>query len=172
MLFQNSTSALNPFLTVASQLSHLHRLHHTAESADVSVWASRLLDEVGIPDASATLAKYPHQLSGGMAQRVLLAMALLCNPKLLIADEPTASLDAVNQVRILDLLTRVTTERRMGLILVSHDFRILRELTEQTIVLHQGAVVESGPTVRVTSTPASQVAQELMQAANRLTKSQ
>ena len=170
MLFQNAAAALNPFLTVSSQLSHLHRLHHAQDSESVSVWASRLLDEVGIADAATTLGKYPHQLSGGMAQRVLLAMALLCNPKLLIADEPTASLDAVNQVRILELLNRVTAEHRMGLILVSHDFRILRELTEQTIVLHQGAVVESGPTAKVTSTPASQVAQELMRAASRLTK--
>jgi len=170
MLFQNASSALNPFLTVSSQLLHLQRLHQASVHENISVWAPKLLGEVGIPDVSATLGKYPHQLSGGMAQRVLLAMALLCNPKVLIADEPTASLDSVNQVRILDLLLRVTSERHMGLILVSHDFRILRELTEQTVVLHQGTVVESGPTAVVTTTPSSPVAQELMRAANRLTK--
>ncbi|WHZ12339.1 MAG: ABC transporter, ATP-binding protein (cluster 5, nickel/peptides/opines) [Burkholderiaceae bacterium] len=149
MIFQEPMTALNPVHTIAAQVGEPLRLHRGLSRADARREALALLERVGIPDAVAKLDSYPHQFSGGQRQRIGIAMALACEPQLLIADEPTTALDVTIQKAILDLIHGLVAERGMALILISHDLGVIAQNVERMLVMYGGSVVESGPTAAV-----------------------
>jgi dipeptide transport system ATP-binding protein len=144
MIFQDPVASLNPSFTVGYQISEAIKIHQGGSSAELKQRALDLLNLVEIPDAKNRLNAYPHQLSGGMSQRVMIATALACNPKLLIADEPTTALDVTVQAQILDLLMKLQKETNMALILISHDLAVVAEVAQRALVMYAGQVVESG----------------------------
>ena len=168
MIFQDPLASLNPCFTVAFQLMETLRIHGTDdERRNRTIRRARalsLLDQVEIPDAAARLDAFPHQLSGGMAQRVMIAMAIACNPRLLIADEPTTALDVTVQAQVLALLTRLQRERNMALILITHDLALVAETAHRVVVMYAGQEVESGPVSGVFETPRHPYTQALLAA--------
>src|SRR3954466_15891880 len=142
MIFQEPTTSLNPCFTIGFQLTETLRLHEGMDQKTATRRAIELLDQVGIPAPAGRLKAYPHQLSGGMNQRVMIAMAIACNPKLLIADEPTTALDVTIQAQILDLLLSLQRERGMALVLITHDMGVVAETAERVAVFYAGAKVE------------------------------
>ncbi|NVK22396.1 MAG: ABC transporter ATP-binding protein [Kangiellaceae bacterium] len=153
IIFQEPTSSLNPSLTIGYQLDETIRFHEGGNKSQRKERAYQLLDSVGIHDAKRRYKEYPHQLSGGLNQRVMIAIALACQPKLLIADEPTTALDVTVQSQILDLLLKLKEEHNMALMLITHDFSILSETTQKVHVMYAGQVVESGRTYNLLSQP-------------------
>jgi peptide/nickel transport system ATP-binding protein len=149
MVFQEPMTALNPVHTVGDQVGEPLRLHRDLSARAARREAIALLDRVGIPDAARRVDAYPHQFSGGQRQRITIAMALACGPDLLIADEPTTALDATLQRQILDLIGELVAERRMALILISHDLGVIARNVQRMLVMYGGSVVESGPTAAV-----------------------
>ncbi len=149
MIFQEPMTALNPLHTIGRQVAEPLVLHRGLSRAVARAEALRLLDRVGIPEASRRLDVYPHQLSGGQRQRVMIAIALACGPDLLIADEPTTALDVTTQAQILDLIAELVAESGMALMLISHDLGVIAENVEKLLVMYGGTVVESGPTEAV-----------------------
>ncbi len=146
MIFQDPMTSLNPVLKIGNQITESLRLHLGQSKADARSTAVDLLRSVGIPEPDQRFAEYPHQLSGGMRQRVTIAVALACNPKLLFADEPTTALDVTVQAQILDLLALQQSERDMSMILVTHDLGVVAGRTDDIVVLYGGQVVEQAPT--------------------------
>ncbi|GMU79333.1 MAG: ABC transporter [Acidimicrobiia bacterium] len=144
MVFQDPMSSLNPAYTVGNQLAEAVRLHEDVSRSEARARALELLERVGIPDPEARLDQYPHEFSGGMRQRVMIAMALICRPKLLIADEPTTALDVTVQAQILDLLRSVQQETQMAVIFVTHDLGVVADVCDRVTVLYAGQVVETG----------------------------
>ena len=142
MIFQEPMTSLNPCFTVGWQLTETLRVHEKMNRADAKTRAIALMDEVGIPAAGQRLNAYPHQFSGGMAQRVMIAMALACGPKLLIADEPTTALDVTIQAQILDLLVRLQKDKGMGLVLITHSMGVVAETADRVSVQYAGQKVE------------------------------
>jgi dipeptide transport system ATP-binding protein len=142
MIFQEPTTSLNPCFTIGWQLMETLRLHLQLDKREARKRAIALLEQVGIPAASSRLGSYPHQLSGGMNQRVMIAMAIACNPRLLIADEPTTALDVTIQAQILDLLRSLQKERDMGLVLITHNMGVVSEMAQRVVVMYAGQVVE------------------------------
>jgi len=142
MIFQEPTTSLNPCFTIGFQLSETLRLHLGLDRKAAQDRATELLEQVGIPAAASRLKDYPHQLSGGMNQRVMIAMAIACNPRLLIADEPTTALDVTIQAQILDLLRALQKERGMALVLVTHNMGVVAEMAQRVAVMYAGQVVE------------------------------
>jgi dipeptide transport system ATP-binding protein len=142
MIFQEPTASLNPCLTIGFQLMEGLRLHERMDRKSARRRAIELLEQVGIPAAESRLRAFPHQLSGGMNQRVMIAMAIACNPQLLIADEPTTALDVTIQAQILDLLVALQRERGMGLILVSHNMGVIGDTADRVLVMYGGELVE------------------------------
>jgi len=168
MIFQDPLASLNPCFTVAFQLMETLRIHGTHDERRSRTTrrarALSLLEQVEIPDARARLDAYPHQLSGGMAQRVMIAMAIACNPRLLIADEPTTALDVTVQAQVLALLTRLQRERDMALILITHDLALVAETAQRVVVMYAGQEVETGPVPGVFETPRHPYTQALLAA--------
>lgn len=153
MVFQEPMSALNPVHTVGAQIAEVVRLHTRAGKDKSMRRARELLDLVGIPSAGSRLSDYPHQLSGGMRQRVMIAMALAGNPRLLIADEPTTALDVTIQAQILELLRDLRAEFDMAILLITHDLGVIAEMAHRVAVMYAGRVVERGETGDVLQRP-------------------
>ena len=168
MIFQDPLASLNPCFTVAFQLTETLRIHGSdAERVSARLRRARaleLLRQVEIPDAQARLAAFPHQLSGGMAQRVMIAMAIACNPKLLIADEPTTALDVTVQAQVLELLLRLQRERGMALLLITHDLAVVAETAQRVFVMYAGQVVETGAVPQIFEAPVHPYTQALLAA--------
>ncbi|HEY1627279.1 MAG TPA: ABC transporter ATP-binding protein [Streptosporangiaceae bacterium] len=153
MLFQDPMSCLNPVLTIGTQITETIRRHLRVPRAEAYKRAVELLGEVRIDNAERRMADYPHQYSGGMRQRVMLAIALSCDPDLLIADEPTTALDVTVQARILDLLEDLRQARGLALLLITHDMRIVERVADQVLVMYAGQIVESGKRKDVLGSP-------------------
>jgi oligopeptide/dipeptide ABC transporter ATP-binding protein len=147
MIFQDPMTSLNPTLTIGTQITETLRRHLDMTKDEARKRAVGLLEEVHIPNAAARLDDYPHRYSGGMRQRVMIAIALSCNPKLLIADEPTTALDVTVQAGILDLLEELRTEHQMGVMLITHDMGVVAETADDVIVMYAGQVVEQAKTL-------------------------
>ena len=143
MIFQDPMASLNPCFTVEYQLVETLRLHEGGSRKALRARALELLRQVEIPDAPRRLSAYPHQLSGGMSQRVMVAMAIACNPRLLIADEPTTALDVTIQAQMLALLLRLQKERGMALVLITHDLGVVAEVAQRVLVMYAGQLVET-----------------------------
>jgi dipeptide transport system ATP-binding protein len=153
MVFQEPMSSLNPCYSVGWQIAEALRVHHAVEKAQVHDRVVELLDQVGIPAPATRLGAYPHQLSGGMNQRVMIAMAIACNPRMLIADEPTTALDVTIQKQILDLLISLQQQRGMALVLITHDMGVVSETAQRVQVMYAGQMVEEQPTEGLFATP-------------------
>jgi peptide/nickel transport system ATP-binding protein/glutathione transport system ATP-binding protein len=145
MIFQEPMTSLNPVFTVGSQITEAILLHQACDMAQANAAAIRILDQVRIPYAAAMLKRYPHELSGGMRQRVMIAMALITKPELLIADEPTTALDVTVQAQILELIKRLQKELGMAVIFITHDLGVVSGLCDRVLVMYAGRVVEELP---------------------------
>ena len=154
MVFQEPMTSLNPVLRVGDQVAEAVRRHTELRGDAVNERVVTLLDRVGIPDPASRARAFPHQLSGGMRQRAMIAMALAGNPELLIADEPTTALDVTIQARILTLLDDLRRERNMALVLITHDLGVVAQVADRVAVMYAGRIVEEAPSVNLFSTPA------------------
>jgi peptide/nickel transport system ATP-binding protein len=153
MIFQDPMTSLNPAWTIGDQLTESFLRHGKGNRRTATERAEALLLRVGIANAAQRLASYPHQLSGGLRQRVMIAMALMCGPDLVLADEPTTALDATIQLGILQLLAELQREMRMGMVLVTHDLGIVARIADRVAVMYAGEVVEEGPAATVFAAP-------------------
>ncbi len=142
MIFQDPLTSLNPVFTVGSQITESIRTHMHLPKKEAAARAEKLLTKVGMPDAQGTMKKYPHTLSGGMRQRVMIAMALSCNPRLLIADEPTTALDVTIQAQIMELLAKLQKETGMSMILITHDIGLVANMADRVLVMYAGQIIE------------------------------
>ncbi|MFJ9554395.1 ABC transporter ATP-binding protein [Nocardiopsis sp. NPDC101807] len=169
MVFQDPMQSLHPQYTIGNQLVEAYRIHNPkASKADALKRAVESLDRVGIPDPAKRINSYPHEFSGGMRQRVVIAMGLMCDPKVLLADEPTTALDVTVQARILDLLDELRRDLNMGLILVSHDLAVVAGSVDEVVVMRHGVAVERGDVRRVLSAPEHPYTQGLLAAVPRV----
>jgi oligopeptide/dipeptide ABC transporter ATP-binding protein len=168
MVFQDPMSSLNPVLTICDQISESLRLHQGMTSAAARNKAIGLLDLVRIPDAHRRVDEYPHRFSGGMRQRVMIAIAIACRPRLLIADEPTTALDVTIQAQILELLRDLRAELGMAVILISHDLGVIAEFARRVIVMYAGRIVEDAPVDMLFGTPGHPYTEGLMASTPKL----
>jgi oligopeptide/dipeptide ABC transporter ATP-binding protein len=145
MIFQNAAQALNPLFTVGDQIAKVYRLHEDVTKREAWDKAVEMLDRMGIPDAPQMAREYPHRYSGGMAQRAMVAMALVCSPRLLIGDEPTTGLDVTIEAQVLDLIVRVVREANASMLLISHDMGVIARTCQFVAVMYAGEIVEHGP---------------------------
>jgi dipeptide transport system ATP-binding protein len=164
MIFQDPTTSLNPCFTVGYQLAETLKLHMGMDKAAARKRSIELLEQVGIPAPESRLGVYPHQLSGGMSQRVMIAMAIACDPKLLIADEPTTALDVTIQAQILDLLRSLQKDRGMGLVLITHNMGVVNEMAQQVAVMYAGQLMEQRPASTLFAAPQHPYTEALMAA--------
>jgi dipeptide transport system ATP-binding protein len=164
MIFQDPMTSLNPCYTVAYQLIETLRAHEGGSKKALHARALELLKQVDIPDPERRLDAFPHQLSGGMSQRVMVAMAIACNPRLLIADEPTTALDVTVQAQILDLLLQLQKERGMALMLITHDLAVVAQTAKRVVVMYAGQVMETGTVPEIFNTPRNPYTQALLAA--------
>jgi oligopeptide/dipeptide ABC transporter ATP-binding protein len=167
MIFQDPQTSLNPYLRVEEQLAEVLELHLGIKGAPARQRMLDMLSQVGIP-GEERLRAYPHQLSGGMRQRVCIAMALLCNPRVLIADEPTTMLDVTIQSQILELLRSLRRERDMSILFITHDLGVVAELCDRVIVMYAGRIVETGPTAELLERPLHPYTEALLRSTPRV----
>ncbi|CUX48474.1 ABC transporter ATP-binding protein [Clostridium sp. C105KSO13] len=153
MIFQEPMSSLNPCMRISKQITEAILLHNDISKTEAYRRAFDVLKSVGIPDPGMTLNSYPHQLSGGMCQRVMIAMAMSCEPQLLIADEPTTALDVTIQAQILDLMEEIKEERNTGILLITHDLGVVAEMCSRVIVMYAGRIVEEAPVKELFEAP-------------------
>ena len=168
MIFQEPMSSLNPVFTCGSQIMEQIRIHREMNHAEAKSRSIELLHLVGIPNPAQRFSSYPHELSGGMRQRVMIAMALSCNPALLIADEPTTALDVTVQAQILDLISKLKSDTGMSVMLITHDFGVVAELCEEVIVMYASRVVEKGLVPQLFSNPLHPYTRGLLNSIPRL----
>lgn len=168
MIFQDPMTSLNPYLRVSVQVGEVLRLHEGLSKAEARVRTIELLEDVGIPDPSRRVDAYPHELSGGMRQRVMIAMALACRPELLLADEPTTALDVTVQAQILDLIGGLCRERGTAVVLVTHDLGVVAGVADRVAVMYAGRIVEQGPVERIFASPRHPYTQALLRSLPRL----
>jgi oligopeptide transport system ATP-binding protein len=153
MIFQDPQSSLNPIFTVGDQIAEQIRLHRRLGVREAWDLAISQMSQVGIPQARQRAGEYPHQFSGGMNQRVLIAAALSCDPEVIIADEPTTALDVTIKAQILDILNRLTEERRMSLLFITHDLGVVAEIADRIVVMYGGRLVEAGTSADIFDNP-------------------
>jgi len=170
-IFQEPASSLNPVFTIGYQIREAIELHRP-EVADVTGEIIRALDTVGIREPAKRLDDYPHQLSGGMQQRVMIAMALACQPKLLVADEPTTALDVTIQKQIMDLLKALKGTNHMAILLITHNFGLVADFADRVAVMFRGRIVETGPTAEVLRNPQHAYTQALIECVPKLGQKQ
>jgi oligopeptide/dipeptide ABC transporter ATP-binding protein len=168
MIFQDPMTSLNPVHTIGAQIHEALTAHFDMSSKEANARVVELLDQVGIPSAKSRAADYPHQFSGGMRQRAMIAMALACEPKLLIADEPTTALDVTIQAQILDLLRALVADRGTALILITHDLGVVAGMCERVNVMYAGTLVETGTAAQVFAHPRHPYTLGLLQSVPRL----
>ena len=168
MIFQEPMTSLNPVFTIGDQLCEVLMLHEKLSKSAAMAEAQRLLDMVRLPDSSALLHRFPHQLSGGMRQRVMIAMALACRPKLLIADEPTTALDVTIQAQILNIMRDLQKKLGMGMVFITHDMGVVAEMADNVVVMWKGKKVEEGPVREIFANPQHPYTRALLSAVPRL----
>lgn len=163
MVFQEPMTSLNPVCTIGAQVIEALTIHHRLSRREARARAAEMLDRVGLPNARRQLDAWPHQLSGGMRQRVMIAIALICNPELLIADEPTTALDVTTQAQILELLGHLQHQLGMAALLITHDLAVLAEFAQTVLVMYAGQVVEQSPVDLLFSSPAHPYSRALLE---------
>ncbi|RMI89587.1 methionine ABC transporter ATP-binding protein [Streptomyces sp. ZS0098] len=168
MIFQDALSALNPVLTVGDQLAEMFIVHRGMSRKDARAEAVELMDRVRIPAARERVRQYPHQFSGGMRQRIMIAMAIALEPALIIADEPTTALDVTVQAQVMELLAELQREYRMGLILITHDLGVVADVADRIAVMYAGRIVESAPVHEIYKAPAHPYTRGLLDSIPRL----
>jgi oligopeptide/dipeptide ABC transporter ATP-binding protein len=162
IVFQNARASLNPLFPVGRQIADVYRTHEDVSRAQAWDKAVEMLDVMGIPNAADKARDYPHQFSGGMAQRAMVAMALVCSPQLLIADEPTTGLDVTIQAQVLKVIVDMITKVGASLLLISHDLGIISEVCNEVVVMYAGKILEIGPVDKVLESPANPYTQALL----------
>ncbi|MEV0533191.1 ABC transporter ATP-binding protein [Kitasatospora sp. NPDC050463] len=168
MIFQDALSSLNPVMTVGAQLGEMFRVHRGLSKKDARAKAIELMDRVRIPAAKQRVGDYPHQFSGGMRQRIMIAMALSMEPDLIIADEPTTALDVTVQAQVMDLLAELQAEYNMGLILITHDLGVVADVADKIAVMYAGRIVETAPVHELYANPAHPYTKGLLRSIPRL----
>ncbi len=168
MIFQDPMTSLNPFLRISLQLTEVLELHKRISRKKARRHAIAMLDLVGIPDAAERIDDYPHQFSGGMRQRVMIAMSLLCEPELLIADEPTTALDVTIQAQILELLKKIRDELGTSIVFITHDLGVVAGICDETLVMYAGKILEKGSTRSLFASPSQPYTRGLLRSVPRL----
>jgi peptide/nickel transport system ATP-binding protein len=168
IIFQEATASLDPLATVGSQIAEAYALHHPVSRAEARSKAKDMLAAVGIPDPGRRLDQYPFELSGGMCQRIMIAIALICGPQVLVADEPTTALDVTIQAQILDLMKQLAAERRTGIVLITHDMGVVADIAERVAVMYAGRIAEIAPVDALFARPCHPYTALLLAAVPRL----
>ncbi len=164
IIFQDPMSSLNPYMTIERQLAEIVELHEGASRRDARKRALEVMDAVQIPDARARLDAYPHEFSGGMRQRIVIAMALMCNPRLILADEPTTALDVTVQAQIMKLLGDIQRDMGTAVVLITHDLGVVAGFCDETLVLYGGCIMEQAPTLSIFDAPGHPYTRGLLRA--------
>jgi len=161
MIFQDALTALNPVMTIGKQMDEIYRCHEKISKKQARLRSIEALEAVGIPDAKLRYHAFPHELSGGMRQRVLIAMAFACEPEVIIADEPTTALDVTIQAQILELLSKMQKEKQTALLLITHDLSVVRSMADRIAVMYSGKIVEEAPAKELFENPLHPIQKDL-----------